>query len=314
MDFPRLAVFAAVARNLSFSKAADDLHLSQPAVSKHIRLLEAELGTTLFHRLGNRVELTDAGHIVQDYAQRISILTEETRRVLGELQGLQRGYLRVGASSTPGLYLLPETVAQFQQEHPQVEVALMITNSAGVSYQLLHGEIDIGFVGLPPQNVVGLQVRPFAADEIVLIVPPGHVLAQQRVWTPATFAKETLIVRESGSGTRQVVEAEIARLGLRPARVMELAGCEAVKRAVAAGLGLAFVSRRTVTLEAAHGLVHLPEIADLRFQRQLYVLTRKDARLPAAALAFLALAVKRENAARANPSIPNAPPPARPLR
>ena len=302
MDFSRLALFAAVARNSSFTRAADDLHLSQPAVSQHIRLLEAELGVTLFHRLGNRVELTDAGHIVQDYAQRISILTEETRRVLGELQGLQHGFLRIGASSTPGLYLLPEAVAQFQREHPQVEVSLTITNSAGVSHQILHGEMDIGFVGWPPKDVAGLQVRPFAEDEIVLIVPPHHALANQREYAPAAFAQETLVVRERGSGTRQVVEAETARLGLRPARVMELTGCEAAKRAVAAGLGLAFVSRRAVVLEETSGLLCLPAISDLRFRRQLYALTRKDARPSAAVLAFLALAVKRENAARANPA------------
>lgn len=307
MDFPRLTVFAAVARTLSFTKAAEDLHLSQPAVSQHVRLLEAELGAALFHRLGNRVELTDAGHVVQDYAQRVSILTEEMRHVLDELQGLRRGSLRVGASSTPGLYLLPETVAQFQREYPRVEVSLTVTNSAGVSRQLLHGEIDIGFVGMLPQDTVGLQARPIAEDEIVLIVPPGHALAQQQVCTPATFARETLVTRERGSGTREVVEAETARRGLKPARVMEMAGCEAVKRAVAAGLGLAFVSRRTVELEAAHGLVRLPDIADLRFRRQLYALTRKDARPSAAALAFLALAVKRENAARANLGAPNAP-------
>jgi len=119
MDFVRLSVFSAVARRLSFSRAAEALHLSQPAVSKHIRQLEAELGVQLFHRRGNRVELTDAGRIVADYAQRISALTEEVRRVLGELEGLERGYLRVGASTTPGLYLLPQVLARFQKKYQQ---------------------------------------------------------------------------------------------------------------------------------------------------------------------------------------------------
>lgn len=314
MDFPRLTVFQTVAQHASFSKAAEALHLSQPAVSKHIQLLETELGVALFLRLGNRVELTEAGRIVLHYAQRVATLTEETHRVLDELQGLQRGVLRVGASSTPGLYLLPERVAQYQREHPHVEVSLLISNSASVSQQLIHGEIDIGFVGMPLQDVAGLQARPFAEDEVVLIVPPDHALMQQRTFTPSLFARETLVVRERGSGTRQIVEAETTRLGLKPARIMELTGCEAVKRAVVAGLGLAFVSRRTVTLEAACGLVRLPEIAGLRFPRQLYVLTRKDARLSAAALAFLALAVKMENAARTTPNAPYTLPPASPSR
>src|SRR3990172_7350615 len=121
MDFQRLIVFRAVARHLNFSRAADELHLSQPAVSKHIHQLEAELGVRLFQRLGKRVELTEAGRIVADYAQRVSVLTEEVRRVIGELQGLQRGHLRIGASTTPGLYVLPDMLARFQKKYPAIE-------------------------------------------------------------------------------------------------------------------------------------------------------------------------------------------------
>ena len=296
MDFPRLTVFRAVAQYASFTKAAEELHLSQPAVSKHIRLLEAELGVTLFRRLGNRVELTDAGHIVRDYAQRVAVLTEEVQRVLDELRGLQRGHLRIGASSTPGLYILPEVLAKFQEEHPRIETTLAITNSSDVTRRLLDGEIDVGFVGAVEQGLAGLQVRPFAEDEVVLIVPPQHTLAQQRTYTPGMFAHETLIMREKGSGTRQVVEAAAAQLNLRPNRLFELIGGDAVKRAVEAGLGLAFVSHRAVMLEEMSGRVRLPAISDLRFRRQLYVLTRKDARPSATVLAFLALVMKMKPA------------------
>ena len=293
MDFQRLAVFRAVARRLSFSRAADELHLTQPAVSKHIQQLEAELGVRLFHRVGKRVELTDAGRIVTDYAQRVSALTEDVRRVLGELEGLRRGYLRLGTSATPGLYLLPEMLARFRKKYPQVETTLVITNSADVTRRVSAGEFDMGFVGAPTETP-GLQVRPFVGDEIVLIVPPGHPLARQRAFAPALLAQETLIVREPGSATRQIAEAHLTRLGVAPKAVLEMTGCEGVKRAVAAGLGVAFVSRRAVALEVAHRLVSVLEVSELHFARQLYLLTRKDARPSAATLAFLAIVLKEQ--------------------
>jgi len=300
MDFQRLAVFRAVARHLSFSRAADELHLTQPAVSKHIQQLEAELGVRLFHRVGRRVALTDAGRIVADYAQRVAVLTEEVRRVLEELEGLQRGFLRLGASTTPGLYLLPEILARFRKQYPRVETTLTITNSADVTRRVLAGEFDLGFVGVPV-NTPGLQVRPFADDEIVLIVPAGHSLTRQRLFASDLLGTDTLIVREAGSATRQVAEAHLTQLGVVPGRVMELSGCEAVKRAVGAGLGVAFVSRYAITLEVAHRLVSVPPISEVRFARQLFLIARKDARPSAALLAFLALMGKGEGAAQTKP-------------
>lgn len=293
MDFPRLWVFRAVARHLNFSRAADELHLSQPAVSKHIRQLETELGVQLFQRLGNRVELTEAGRLLADYAQRVSMLTEEVRRVIEELKGLQRGHLRIGASTTPGLYMLPEMLARFQKKYPAIEATLTITNSADITRRVLSSEIDLGFVGAPVESP-GLQVRPFAEDEIVLIVPAGHALARQRTFAPGLLARETLITREAGSGTRQIVESHLVSLGISPRRALEMSGCEAVKRATGAGLGVAFVSRRAVALEVAHRLVGVPEIPELRIARQLYLIARKDARHSAAALAFLAMVMKEK--------------------
>jgi DNA-binding transcriptional LysR family regulator len=293
MDFQRLVVFRAVARHLSFSRAADEVHLSQPAVSKHIHQLEAELGVRLFQRLGKRVELTEAGRLVADYAQRVSVLTEEVRRVLGELEGVQRGYLRLGASTTPGLYLLPELLARFRRHYPQVETSLVITNSADISRRVVAGEFDLGFVGTPTWTP-GLQVRPLVEDEIRLIVPRGHALAQRRAFAPDLLARETLIVREPGSATRQIAEANLTQLGVAPKTVLELTGCEGVKRAVAAGLGVAFVSQHAITLEVAQKVVSVPEIPELRFTRQLSLITRKDARPSAALLAFLALMGKGE--------------------
>jgi DNA-binding transcriptional LysR family regulator len=293
VDFPRLSVFRAVARHESFSRAADELYLSQPAVSKHIQRLEAELGVRLFQRLGSRAELTDAGRILLDYAQRVSVQTEEVRHVLAELEGLECGHLRVGASTTTGLYLLPEVLARFQKKYPGVEAALTIANSADIVRRVLSGEVELGFVGAPAE-VPGLQARPFAEDQIVLIVPAGHQLLRQGVFSKETLAEETLIVRETGSSTRQIVETHLAELAVKPGRVMEMSGCEAVKRVVAAGLGVAFISRRAIGLELALQMVGAPEIPELCIARHLYVLARKGARPSAAALAFLALVTKSQ--------------------
>ena len=291
MDFPRLTVFQAVARRLSFSQAADDVHLSQPAVSKHIRQLEAELGVPLFRRTGNRVELTDAGRILADYAERVATQSEEVRRVLDELGGLRRATLRVAASSTPGLYLLPEALARFAQRYPGVEVSLQLSNDEAVAKQVLQATVDLGFVGARLE-LPGLQVRPFTDDQVVLVTPPDHGLARSQAFSRDLLAGETLIVREAGSGTRQVVEAGLALLQMRPGRVMEMAGCEGVKRAVAAGLGVGFVSRRALALELAQSLVCISPVAELTFHRSLYVLARKDRRHTPAVLAFLAAVAK----------------------
>lgn len=292
MNFHRLEVFYAVARLGSFSRAAEELYTSQPNVSKHVRQLEAELGTALFHRLGGGIELTDAGRAVYHYAQQVLDLTAEMQRTLAELEGLERGYLRLGASSTPGLYLLPEMMAAFGRRYSGLEVSLSIGNSAAVVEGVLAGKTDLGFMGGFVETA-GLQVQPFVADEVVLIAPPEHWLSGRTEVAARDLAGETFIVREAGSGTCQVMEGALERLGIHPRRRLELHGCEAVKRAVAAGLGLSFISRYAIGLELEQGVLTVLPGPGLTLPRQLYVISRKDARLSSAALAFLALARKR---------------------
>jgi DNA-binding transcriptional LysR family regulator len=172
---------------------------------------------------------------------------------------------------------------------------LVITNSADISRRVASGELDLGFVGALP-DAGGLQVRPFAEDEVVLIAPPRHPLARQAANLAsglAALAQETWIMREAGSGTREVALAGLAEQGITPARTMELSGCEGVKRAVAAGLGVGFVSRQSIGLEVEHGLVSIVDHPSLRFRRLLVLITRKDARPSPAVLAFMARVFKR---------------------
>jgi DNA-binding transcriptional LysR family regulator len=292
MNFHRLKVFYLVARLESFSRAAEELYTSQPNVSKHVHQLEAELGVSLFHRLGGSIELTEAGRVVYRYARQIFDLTAELQRALAEQEGLERGYLRLGASSTPGLYWLPDMIAAFGRRYPGLEVSFSIGNSQQVVDQTLAGKLDLGFVG-GFIEAAGLQRQPFERDEIVLIVPAGHRLAGQADITAMDLEGETFIGRESGSGTRQAMEAILASLGFSPPRTLELPSCEAIKRAVTAGLGLSFVSRSAVDLELKQGVLSVAAGQGLNFSRQLFVVSRKDARLSPAALAFLADVRKR---------------------
>ncbi len=292
MNFQRLKVFHTVAQLRSFSRAAEELYTSQPNVSKHVRQLEVELGVSLFHRLGGGIELTDAGRAVYHYAQQVFDLTGEMQRTLAELEGLERGYLCLGASSTPGLYLLPEMIAAFNRRHPNLEVTLSIGNSSQVVDKMLTGKIDLGFVG-GFVELAGLQVQPFVSDEMVLITPPRYRLAGANEGAAEELAAETFITREVGSGTHQAMEAALATLDIKPRRTLEMNGCEAVKRAVAAGLGLSFVSRYAIDLELEQRVLTVLHGPGFSLSRQLHIISRKDARLSPGALAFLALARKQ---------------------
>jgi DNA-binding transcriptional LysR family regulator len=287
VNFHRLRVFRAVARQRSFTRAAEALYTSQPNVSRHVAQLEAELGTILFHRLGNTVELTDAGRIVYDYAHQVFALTESMRRALSELEGLERGYLRLGASSTPGHFLLPPIVASFQKMHPGLEITLQITNTQGVVERVLNSQVDMGFVE-SPVTTRGLQAQPYTTDELVPIAAPSHPLAHLPVVRPEDLCRETLVLREEGSGTRQVVEEVLSRWKVQPRRVLIINGCEGVKQVVAAGLGVSFVPLCAIELERTHGLIRVLSGEEMRLARSLSIIVRKDTRPPAATLAFLA--------------------------
>jgi len=290
MNFHHLQVFYTVAKRLSYSRAAEELYISQPAVSRHVQSLEKDLGAKLLGQRGNRVYLTDAGRIVFDYAQRVFGLTNEVKRALEELEGLQRGYLRLGASSTPGAYLLPQVVTLFRERYPGVEVSLAIGNSQQIEKRVLRNELDLGVVGA--RFLPELQVRPYARDTLVLIVPTGHPFAEREAVSPEELEREPFILREAGSGTRRIVEEELARVGVTLRHSFELCGCEAVKRAVAAGMGIAFVSGYSVSLEIASEILRSVAIPDLRLERELSIISHKDVRPSAAALAFLALVRK----------------------
>lgn len=285
----RLHVFRAVATHGSYSRAAREaLHISQPAVSKHVRMLEEELGVELFQRLGKQVELTEAGRIVLDYAEQVVALAEDTRRALLDLQGLQRGTLRLGASSTPGIYLLPSVLAAFARRYPGITLALEIANSQRVIDGVLNRQWDLGVVGVTPDEAL-LHVQPYCRDTLVLIVPPSHRLAGHPTVTLADLVGETWILREEGSASGQLAERALRTHHLEQGHTLVLQGSEGVKQAVMAGLGIAMVSRFATTLEVQQGVLRALSVSDLQIERDLSLIQRQDRRMPAAALAFLEL-------------------------
>ncbi len=290
MNLYRLRIFLAVARRLSYSRAAEDLFISQPAVSRHVAVLEKELGVQLLGQSGNRVFLTETGRVVYGYAQRLFDVEDELSRALTEMANLGGGHLRLGASSTPGVYLLPPAVAAFEERYPGVEVSLLVANSRDVEAMVLQGELDLGFSGATFRS--GLQTLPYARDRLVFVVSPSHPLATDGSVSIEQLLSERFLLREAGSGTRAVLEEEVGRLGLRFDRVMELAGCEAVKRGAMAGIGVAAVSAYSVEMEIRYGLLKALPVAHLRLEREISMISRKDVRPTAATLAFAAIARK----------------------
>ena len=287
INFYRLYVFQMVARRLSFSGAAEALHTSQPNISKHIRQLEAELGASLFDRLGGSVALTDAGRGVFDYSERLFGGVGEMRRALNELEGLERGYLRLGASSTPGVYILPSILAGFRKQYPGLEVTFHIGNSEEIVQGILKDQFDLGFVE-GHENAPGIQVQPFLKDALVLIAPANHPKLEKEFATLNDLAGEFFIWGETGSGTREGMSALLGKVGIQPENSLELCGCEGVKRSVAAGLGLSAVSRLAIEMEISMGVLAILEGDGLSLPRSLHIITRKDRRPSAAGLAFLA--------------------------
>lgn len=251
MEDHKLKVFCTVAETKSFSKAAETIHLTQPAVSLLIQAIEETYETKLFDRANNTVTLTPAGEMLYNYAKEILNLYAAAEKNIGEITGFVKGSIRVGASSTIGNYLLPGVIAAFRKTHPKIKVHLLIGNTKRVVELLNAGGIDIGLV---EGDVAGQKmiVDKLVTDELALIVPPLHPLAKKRNISIFEITKEPFIFREEGSGTRQVIEKYLGKYSITPQNMMismVLGSTEAIKESVENGMGTAIVSRWAVRKE-----------------------------------------------------------------
>ncbi len=257
----RLQVFHTVARLLSFTKAAETLHMTQPAVTFQIRQLEEYFNTRLFDRTHNRISLTAAGERVYEYAERIINLYDEMNSRVRELTGDVSGVLLIGASTTIAEYVLPSLLGEFQARHKNVKIRLSVSNSLGIVHMVENNTVDIGIVEAPVTNK-SLAVEVCWHDKLVLICPPHHPLAKRSSIAANELVELPFIAREEGSGTRDVISDYLAHNNLQWQDLnlsMEFGSPESVKSAVEAGLGVSLVSRATVTKELKLGtLVALP--------------------------------------------------------
>lgn len=285
LNLHHLRVFAAVAEHGGFSRAAVALRLSQPAVSKTVQELEREVGLTLFDRAGRAPRLTDAGAVLFARARELFGVERVAEEELRALRGLEGGVLRVGASTTIATYLLPPLIARFHSAHPGVRLALTSANTRAIARQLLERRVDVALVEGPVSHD-RLEVLDWREEELAVIAPPGHPLLARRRVTPGDLVGEPFLVREPGSGTRVVAERALEEQGIRPQLVVQLGSTEAIKQAVAAGLGLAIVSRAAAADQIALGRIAVIAVRGLALRRTLTELLVKGRRPSAPAAAF----------------------------
>lgn len=288
VDLYHLHTFHRVARLRNFSRAAEELSLSQSAVSRHIEALEERFGLELFTRGGRGATLTEAGVRLLDYAERILRLSEDAARALAELRDLESGRLSVGASTTPGNYLLGPVVAAYQERYPGIELRLDIGDSQSVARRLEEGEVDVAVLA-GSAATAGLSAEPCVEDELLLVAAPGHPLVGKNEVRLEDLADTRLFLREPGSHTRHTVEEAFRARDFHPRHTRELGSTEAIKQAVAAGGGIAFLSRYAVALEVRAGLLKPLAGPDCRLARRFILAYPKGGRRPPAVLAFAAL-------------------------
>ena len=285
MNLHQLEIFRAVAERGSVSRAAEALFLSQPGVSLQIKALEKSLGLNLFEKHGRTLRLTEAGQELLKYSERIFALLDETRQVMEELGGAKRGTVKVAASTTAGIYVVPPALGVFHRANPQIKLTLDVVNRITAQERLLNDEVDLAVMGLieHPQD---LEVEAFAPNELVVIAAPDHPLTRRRRIPLEALAGETLLLREQGSGTRTDVEAMLAQRGITVSVMMELRSSGAIKQAVAAGLGVAVMPRGALELELLAQRVAVLDVAGFPVMRSWSLARRPGRRLSAAAEAL----------------------------
>ena len=282
----QLRTFKTVADLNSFSLAARRLKLSQPSVSYQVKELEETLGLPLLDRLGKRVQLTEAGSLLYGYARRMLDVLDEATVAIEEMRGIKRGTLRVGASTTVGIYLLPAALGAFKKQHPGLVISLEIGTRARVQEQVLLNELDLAVVG-PALNDPGLAIIPFLSDELVVVAPANHPLAGRHGLGLKDLAAQPFVMREAASGSRWSLEKAARAAGAKLQVAMELGSNGAIKHAVESGLGLAVISRYACALEFSTGQLVELDVRGFPIRRDWHIVHLKRRKLPASVTGFI---------------------------
>lgn len=287
----QLRILKAIAAEGSFKRAADSLYVSQPAVSLQVQNLERQLDVPLFDRGGRRAQLTEAGHLLLEYGDKILTICQETCRAIEDLQNLQGGTLIVGASQTTGTYLLPRMIGVFRQKYPDVSVQLHVHSTRRTAWSVANGQVDLAIIGgeVPTELHESLEIIPYAEDELALIVPSNHVFAKQGSIQKEDLYRLKFIALDSQSTIRKVIDQILTRCDIDPKRLkieMELNSIEAIKNAVQAGLGAAFVSLSAIEKELQIGIMSRAQIEGVTIKRMLAVIVNPNRYRSKAAAAF----------------------------
>jgi DNA-binding transcriptional LysR family regulator len=284
----------AIARSGSFSRAGESLHLSQPAISHHVRHLEHVVGVPLLVRRGRRASPTEAGAVLLEHAGRAFKVLEEAREAIQRLRGRVAGRVTVGTGATASIYLLPALLRRVRARYPELDLVVVTGNSGELAAAVSRGELDVGVVTLPVPAGRGLAISPFYVDRLVAIAPPGRPWRRRAPMTAAELAREPVILYERGGTIRRVVDDWFRRGRATPVVAMELGNAEATKKLVSAGLGLSIVSEIAVKADVKAGALSLIPLRPA-LHRRIGIVRRRD-RAPRPAL--LALLEALESAAK----------------
>ncbi|MFC1751137.1 LysR family transcriptional regulator [Pseudomonadota bacterium] len=284
VTFRQLKVFEAVARHMGFTRAAEELHLSQPAVSMQVKQLEEHVGLPLFEQVGKKIFLTEAGREMFHYAREIAGQLEEAESVIEALKGVQRGRLDIAVASTAN-HFGTKLLAAFSRKYPSVTIKLDVTNRETLLRQLGDNEKDLVIMGRPPANME-LEAESFMDNPLVVVANAGHPWAKERDIDPERLRDRTFVVRERGSGTRQLMERFFESHDIPFEPGMEMTSNEAIKQAVEAGLGLAVVSIHTLELELETNRLTVLDVHDFPIMRHWYIVHPRSKRMSPVAEAF----------------------------
>jgi DNA-binding transcriptional LysR family regulator len=273
----QLRTLLAVARHRNFTRAAEDLGLSQPAVSAQIREMTDILGVPLFEKFGKTIHLTDAGRILEGQASRIDGLFDEIRRDFTAFREGGKGSVRVGGSTSIGTYFLPSLIAGFSKRHPGIQVSLAIENTAHIEEMMLRNGFDVGFLGGAVASRE-LEAAPVLKDEIFFAAAPLHPLASRKPLDPRRLSEEKLFVREPGSATRKTMEDYCSSRAITLGKSIQLGSVEAIKQAVMAGLGISYFSSLTVRTEIAAGRLARLKVKGVGLRRDFFLVRHRRKR------------------------------------
>ena len=297
----QLQVFEKVANHLNYSRAAEELYLSQPAVSMQIKQLEGHIGLPLFEQMGKKIFMTEAGRELHHYARSIAQQLTEMEAVFDEMKGLGHGKLTISVVNTAN-YFTPQLLARFCQRYPEINVILQVANRDAVLKQLADNSTDLAIMGQPPQGL-DLIAESFLDNPMVVIAAPNHPLTTVKQVRFDQLAEQSFVSREQGSGTRSAMERVFEKYSIQPRISMEMETNEAIKQAVQAGMGLGILSLHSIELELETVRLAMLNVEHFPLLRHWFVAHRSNKRLSSAALAFkdfLLVEAKKIIAARRN--------------